>query len=253
MTISPPGSPITCEGITHLLLDIEGTTCPVSFVAEELFPYAAAQLETFLREHRQDSHVTALLAETDAAWAIDTDPAAQRLRHQSDALVIDYLQLLIRHDRKLPALKQLQGLIWEQGYAAGVLRAPLFADVPQALQRWKKQGLVLAVYSSGSVKAQQLLYGHSSGGDLRGCFSHWFDTRSGAKREPASYSGIANAMDAEPSRILFISDALEECVAARQAGLQVLFSSRPGNPARDAEDFDRVESYANLVIPQGPG
>jgi enolase-phosphatase E1 len=241
----------TVAGITHLLLDIEGTTCPVSFVAEELFPYAAAHLETYLGEQRQNNQVLALLAEADAAWANDSDPSAQHLRLQSDARVIDYLQLLIRQDRKLPALKQLQGLIWEQGYATGSLRAPLFDDVPLALQRWREQGLVLAVYSSGSVKAQQLLYGHSSGGDLRSCFSHWFDTRTGNKRDPASYSTIAAVMGANPSNILFISDALEECVAARQAGLGVLFSSRPGNPVRDADDFDCVESYANLVILQG--
>ena len=37
--------------ITHLLLDIEGTTCPVSFVAEVLFPYARRALEPYLQRH----------------------------------------------------------------------------------------------------------------------------------------------------------------------------------------------------------
>jgi enolase-phosphatase E1 len=246
---TPPSRPtVTCRGVSHLLLDIEGTTCPVSFVAEVLFPYAAAQLGHYLHEQAHSSQVMALLEETEAAWALDPDPAAQQLRVQPGAGVHDYLALLIQQDRKLPALKQLQGLIWEQGYAEGVLRSPLFDDVPPALNRWTRQGLILAVYSSGSVQAQQLLYRHSHAGDLSSRFSHWFDTRSGAKREPPSYSGIAQSMEVAASRILFISDALEECVAAEQAGLQVVFSSRPGNPGRDAGSFPWVDNYANLVI-----
>ena len=251
---TPPSRPtvtcrtVTCRGVSHLLLDIEGTTCPVSFVAEVLFPYAAAQLNSYLQQQAHKSQVMALLDEAEAAWALDPDPAAQQLRVQPGARVHDYLSLLIQQDRKLTALKQLQGLIWEQGYAEGVLRSPLFDDVPPALHRWTQQGLILAVYSSGSVQAQQLLYGHSTGGDLSSCFSHWFDTRSGAKREPRSYSGIAASMGAHASRILFISDSLEECIAAEQAGLQVVFSSRPGNPGRDAGSFPWVDDYANLVI-----
>jgi len=46
--------------ITHLLLDIEGTTCPVSFVAEELFPYARAALPEYLARHGDDAEVAAL-------------------------------------------------------------------------------------------------------------------------------------------------------------------------------------------------
>lgn len=246
---APPSRPtVTCRGISHLLLDIEGTTCPVSFVAEVLFPYAANQLNSYLQQQPHNGQVMALLDEAEAAWAQDADPAALQLRAQPGARVHDYLTLLIQQDRKLTALKQLQGLIWERGYAEGVLRSPLFDDVPPALHRWTLQGLVLAVYSSGSVQAQQLLYRHSSAGDLSSCFSHLFDTSSGTKREPRSYSGIAASMGAPASRILFISDALEECIAAEQAGLQVVFSSRPGNPARDPGPFPWVDSYDKLVI-----
>jgi enolase-phosphatase E1 len=239
---------VTCRDVSHVLLDIEGTTCPVSFVAEVLFPYAAAQLQTYLAGHGQEPGVRELLEEAAEDWARDQDPAAQQLRRRSAAAVHDYLRLLIRQDRKLTPLKQLQGLIWEHGYATGVLRAPLFEDVPPALQRWRQQGLILAVYSSGSVQAQQLLYGHSSGGDLRSCFSHWFDTRCGPKRDPDSYRSIAAAMVARCAKVLFVSDALEECLAAREAGLQVVFSSRAGNPGRDPGPFACVENYADLTI-----
>lgn len=243
------------SGISHLLLDIEGTTCPVTFVAEELFPYASQQLPSFLAHNANDPQVQALLNDVQNAWHLDADPAARsllkeatRLGWQLEAGCTAYLQLLITQDRKLTALKDLQGMIWRGGYAAGELVAPLYPDVPAALQRWHHAGTVLGVYSSGSVEAQQLLYRHSSAGDLSPLFSHWFDTRIGAKQAAASYQQIAKAMQATPSSILFVSDALAECEAANTAGLQVLFSSRPGNPEQNPGPFAALSTYANLSL-----
>lgn len=246
-------------GIRHLLLDIEGTTCPVSFVADTLFPYAAARLEGFLNEQASHPEVQRLLREVEQAWRADHDPEARALGRRSlDAETITagtqypgaaaYLQLLMRQDRKLTALKDLQGLIWRAGYASGDLVAPLFADVPPALQRWHAAGVQLAVYSSGSVPAQQLLYGHTASGDLRPLFRHWFDTRTGAKQAPQSYAAICTVLQTGAAEVLFISDAWAECEAARQAGMAVLFSDRPGNPHRDAGGFERISDYSELVI-----
>ena len=252
------------SGIRHLLLDIEGTTCPVSFVADTLFPYAATHLEEFLRQHRHDAEVAPLIAAAQQAWSDDDAPEARSLRERfiqdaaagveaEDAVegvsaLSAYLRLLIAHDRKLTALKDLQGLIWKAGYAERALVAPLFADVAPALKRWQAQGLVLGVYSSGSVAAQQLLYGHSQDGDLRHLFSHWFDTRTGPKQDASSYTTIATAMGSEPAQVLFISDALAECTAASHSGMAVLFSDRPSNPQRDAGPFERISDYSNLQI-----
>lgn len=247
------------SGISHLLLDIEGTTCPVSFVAETLFPYAAAHMGTFLERQQHNPEVQRLVNEAAQAWLGDTDPEAISLRPAplgegttaEDAphlRVVPYLQLLIRQDRKLTALKDLQGLIWRAGYADGHLVAPLFADVPNALQRWHRAGVKLAVYSSGSLAAQQLLYGHTQSGDLRPLFSHWFDTRTGAKQVPESYQVISQAMGVQSQQVLFVSDALAECEAANQAGMAVLFSDRPDNPMRDPGAFERISNYTELVI-----
>lgn len=240
------------RGISHLLLDIEGTTCPVQFVAETLFPFAAARLSSFVQEHGRDPDVTRLLDDVQEAWLRDTDPEAVALQQQDPApdglTPVPYLQLLIRQDRKLPALKDLQGLIWKAGYASGELVAPLFEDVAEALRRWHGSGVILAVYSSGSVPAQQLLYGHCSGGDLRNLFSHWFDSRTGPKHESGSYGRIAQTMGVDPGAVLFISDSLAECEAARLSGMAVLFSDRPGNPQRNAGQFERVSDYGALVI-----
>ena len=238
------------RGCSHLLLDIEGTTCPVSFVAGSLFPYAARRLESFLGSQQQDPEVQRLLGAVEKAWRQDDDPEAQALWRNRDEPMpaAAYLQLLIQKDRKLTALKELQGMVWRAGYANGELVAPLFDDVAPALERWHHQGVVLAVYSSGSVEAQQLLYGHSKGGDLRGLFSYWFDTRSGAKQEPHSYTGIAKVMEVAPERVLFISDSLAECEAAEAVGMAVLFSDRESNPHRQAGGFARISDYSSLIL-----
>ena len=291
------------EGISHVLLDIEGTTCPVSFVANDLFPYASAHLGSYLERHQTDPAVKALVDELWMLWQQDPDPEARVLlqppkeaegkakpdlgqpepaKEQPQPLewgpepverqpdpadrkapldvqqpprlrtpppsVEPYLQWLIRLDRKVTALKDLQGRIWQEGYANGDLQGPLFVDVPEALRRWSQQGLVLGVYSSGSVPAQQLLYGHSSAGDLRSLFRHWFDTRSGAKQEATSYLRISQAMEADPGAILFVSDVPAELHAAAEAGCQVLFSHRPGNPHQDGAGYPAASSYAEVQI-----
>ncbi len=238
------------EGISHVLMDIEGTTCPVSFVAGTLFPYAAQHLRSFVESYREQAAVAELLTAAKETWKQDSNSEAQQLLAEPGADVIAYLQLMIKQDRKLPELKDLQGLLWAEGYASGALKSPLFTDVSPALWRWHQQGAVLAVYSSGSVTAQQLLYGHSSEGDLRSLFSHWFDTRTGAKQDVASYLAISEAMGVGSSKILFISDSLLECEAAHAAKMQVLFSDREGNPGRDSGSFERIRSYEDLqVIP----
>jgi enolase-phosphatase E1 len=243
--------------ISHLLLDIEGTTCPVSFVAETLFPYAREHLEPFLRERRHDPEVRGLVTDVISQWRQDHDPRAPQLdpdltsgdeEHEDDPLrVVPYLKWLISIDRKLTALKDLQGMIWKQGYENQELHGPLFNDVPAALQGLHQQGLVLAVYSSGSVQAQQLLYGHSTAGNLLSLFKHWFDTRIGSKQDPSSYQRISVAMATQPETILFISDVQSELDAASHAGLTVLFSQRPGNPQQDPGPYPSITSFDTLI------
>ena len=253
--------------ISHVLLDIEGTTCPVSFVADTLFPYARARLESYLMEHGQDPDLKRLLCDLQEAWHNDKvdaindtfqsesipwhqqesrqQPAQQPSIHQ----LCTYLQSLIDNDRKLTALKELQGLIWYEGYSNGSLRAPLFADVAPALKRWHAAGFQLAVYSSGSVAAQQLLYGHSDAGDLRQLFCGWFDTRVGPKKDPASYLRIADTLGTPADKILFISDSLSELNAAHLSGLPVIHSSRPGNPEDNPGPHSQITTLEQIPLP----
>lgn len=240
----------------HVLLDIEGTTCPVNFVGEVLFPYASRQLRPYLKEHQRDEPIKNLLQEVEAEMGKDPvaqDPSAAALLHVQGSERLEriclYLESLIRADRKFTPLKDLQGKIWEEGYRRRELIAPLFTDVPDALQRWRARGLELSVYSSGSVHAQKLLYAHTETGDLRHLFSHWFDTRIGAKNTRSSYESIAAAIGTKPQETLFVSDAIAELQAANEAGMEVVFSQRPGNPHQDSHGFPCISSFTNFDPP----
>jgi len=243
---------ITITGLQHVLLDIEGTTCPVSFVGEVLFPYAQQQLPVFLAEQAQNPTVKNLIDKVFEAWSQDTDPEAVSLGKRYAAKNIEaatnYLSWLIEKDRKLTPLKELQGLIWRQGYDKGILKAPLYADVPEALKRWRDAGLRLSVYSSGSVNAQKLLYQHSTYGDLSNLFDHWFDTNTGGKHYPESYGTIAKALNTNPDQVVFISDRKSELKAAQEAGFKVVFSQREGNPETDPGNYIEIKNYANLNL-----
>jgi enolase-phosphatase E1 len=222
------------EEISHVLLDIEGTTCPVSYVAETLFPYASANLETYLETHQEEASIQRLIQELETIWQQETDQEAIDLLSESGQFsgqisvggILPYLKYLIRCDRKVTPLKDLQGKIWAEGYARGELVGPLYEDVPACLKHWQQQGLVLAVYSSGSIAAQQLIYQHSNYGDLRSMFSHWFDTHTGSKHDPLSYTKIATMMGCAAHAILFVSDSHSELLAAAQSDLQVVCCQR---------------------------
>ena len=227
--------------MTHyLLLDIEGTTCPISFVAEVLFPYASKHLAFFLQEHGEEPEIAAILEAAWQEWEQDPDPSQQgKLRELEEPkrgslqAITHYLQDLIDADRKSTALKDLQGHLWKQGFQCGAIQAEFYPETIRCLQQWHQAGVQLAVYSSGSIQAQQLLYGHTEAGDLRGLFCGWFDTRTGNKKEASSYRAISQQLQCEPQSITFISDSRAECDAAKSAGLQVLFSLRPGNPDQE--------------------
>ena len=199
-----------------IVTDIEGTTTPISFVKDVLFPYATAHLPAWIAAHRDEPETAAALADLEAHRADgDADVVATALR-------------LIAEDKKVTPLKTLQGLVWEAGYATGVLISPIYDDVAPALRAWHSAGVRLAVYSSGSVHAQRLLFGHTTAGDLRPLFSAWFDTTTGAKADVMSYTRIAAALALPPSDIAFLSDAPAELDAALRAGMQAIGLARDG-------------------------
>ena len=193
-----------------IVTDIEGTTTSIAFVKEVLFPFAREHLATFVAAHEDDPEVRACL---DAAREAAGDGAL------STEGVIAVLLGWIDEDRKVTPLKTLQGLIWADGYASGELRSHVYDDVPGELHRWHAAGHDLHVFSSGSIAAQKLLFGHTSHGDLTGLFSGWFDTTTGPKLAAASYEKIAAALGRDPGAVVFLSDQAGELDAAAAAGM----------------------------------
>jgi enolase-phosphatase E1 len=229
------------------LLDVEGTTSPISLVSEQLFPYARRHLRTYLHGHVGEPEVDADLAllagEDNAETAADVPKFAS---FEDIDRAVDYLLWLMDRDRKSTALKSLQGKIWKAGFEAGELVGTVFPDVPEALARWSRAAKV-AIYSSGSVEAQQLLFRHSSAGDLTPYLSGYFDTRVGAKGATESYRAIAAAKSIPTSEILFISDVVRELDAARQAGCLTRLSLREGNQlVLDAGGHPAIRSFAEI-------
>lgn len=236
-----------------ILLDIEGTTCPISFVADVLFPYARNHLALFLMEHGRRPEIQDIIKEAWQEWEQDPDPTSRQLLNSANEANTDQLQALapyfkhlIQIDRKSTALKELQGHVWNEGFSKGALKTDLYPETIECLRDWKRQGLQIAVYSSGSVKAQKLLYAHTIEGDLRDLFCGWFDTRTGEKKEAYSYNIIAQKLCLEPSNIIFISDNGAECDAAEKAGMQTIFSLREGNPDQNPRQHRAVTSLRQV-------
>jgi enolase-phosphatase E1 len=204
------------EKPVFILTDIEGTTTPKSFVYDVLFPFftehitAVASLEGDKDANAAFTLIRATLTEED------------HLTHPSMEQITQKLRLWVETDRKHPGLKTLQGLIWDKGYQEGALKGIVYDDVPEMLEVWKTDGIELGVYSSGSVKAQKLLFGYSNAGNLCPYFSAYFDTSIGHKRETSSYISIAQKLELRPEAILFLSDIAEELDAAQHAGMATL-------------------------------
>lgn len=236
-----------------ILLDVEGTTSSVRFVNEVLFNYARQMLDSYLRSHwdtdeqarAREQIARDAGAESFAAWS--RGEARQQARER---LKIEVLRLMDR-DAKTTGLKELQGLIWQEGFQAGKLRAHVYPDVVPALRRWNEAGIDVRVYSSGSVTAQKLFFGRTDVGDLSGFLKGHYDTTTGPKRSHESYAKIAADIGLAPEQILFLSDITAELDAARAAGLQTALVARPENAAAGEghghpviRDFSEIAAHA---------
>jgi enolase-phosphatase E1 len=215
-----------------ILLDIEGTTSSLRFVHDAMFPFVRRELDDYLEAHwdspslqaagdqiAQDAGYSSL-----DAWTV-AEPGDPRQRVRDEVL------RLMDGDIKATGLKQLQGLIWRSGFESGELRAPVYADVLPALESWRHAGLDLRIFSSGSVAAQKLFFGHTEVGDLLGFFAGHYDTTLGSKKEAESYRKIVQEFGLPPGDLLFVSDVVAELDAARTAGMRTALSVRPGNAA----------------------
>jgi enolase-phosphatase E1 len=214
---------------TAVLLDIEGTTTSISFVFDVLFPYAANQVADFVAT-AGDQPAVAQACELVLKDALPSERALPKAQQ-----VLAVVRRQMAGDVKATGLKQLQGLVWRHGYETGAIKGHVYPDVAPCFAAWRGHGREIAIYSSGSVLAQQLIFRHSIAGDLTPAIAAYYDTTSGPKREPSSYATIASAWKRDPATITFCTDQLAEAEAAAAAGINAVLLLRPGNaplPAR---------------------
>lgn len=205
--------------IRAIVTDIEGTTSSISFVHDVLFPYAREHIRQFVCRSVQDGRATPHINDV----RMQTGRMDMSLNEVADQLI-----QWIDEDKKITALKALQGMIWEEGYKNGDFKGHVYADAVQCLKQWQQQNIALYVYSSGSIYAQKLLFGYSDFGDMTPLFSGYFDTTTGAKSDAESYHKIAVAIDLPASDILFLSDIEKELDAASAAGMRSIWLVRSG-------------------------
>ncbi|MCS7213197.1 MAG: acireductone synthase [Candidatus Calescibacterium sp.] len=198
--------------IKAILTDIEGTTSSLEYVKEVMFPYSKAKLKNFILKHADDEPIKKILQGL-------SEKFGKKIEKEE---AIKIFESWIDQDMKEPLLKELQGYIWEEGFLKGELKGHIYKDAYEKLIEWKNKGLLLYVFSSGSVKAQKLFFGHTEYGDLTPLFSGFFDTKIGSKKDHNSYKKISEQIGIETSNILFLSDVEEELDSAKIAGIQTM-------------------------------
>jgi enolase-phosphatase E1 len=245
----PPGN---WNHVRVLLLDIEGTTTPIDFVYKTLFPYAARKVEPFLRAHFSESEITTLVRELKAQHERD-DAGGQQPPgwisapdEEQLSSCVAYVRWLIARDSKCTPLKTLQGKIWQQGFGNGELHGEVYPDVPPAFERWRRQQRQICIYSSGSVLAQQQLFQSIVSGDLTPYIAAYFDTHTGIKTAPPSYTKIAAGLNRSPREFLFVSDVAKEVEAAHSAEMHAVLCDR-GAPASTQINLSQtIHTFAEI-------
>ncbi|TGL45479.1 acireductone synthase [Leptospira meyeri] len=235
--------------IKHNLLDIEGTTAPIAFVHQILFPYAKKHITGFLKDFQfSEVRMKEIQSEFEKDRNLREEGFLSRFCNPnsltkmepivfSTDLIPSYFEYLIEKDRKFGPLKEIQGKIWKEGYESGEIKSTVYPDVPEFLKKAQESGIQNHVYSSGSVEAQILIYQYSELGDLRNYFVSYFDTAVGGKREKTSYENIARELKSSPNQIRFFTDIVEEAEAAHAIGMDVVILNRPGNIPQKPHSF----------------
>ncbi|XP_074659909.1 enolase-phosphatase E1-like [Tubulanus polymorphus] len=246
------------EGVKVVLLDIEGTTTPITFVKEKLFPYVKENVEEYLNTHYDEDEChedikvlreQALKDEKEEVEGVVTIPNKDSEKDEIIKKAVENILWQMSLDRKTTGLKQLQGHIWRHAYKSGNIKSPVYEDVSDAMKKLTKTDRKVYIYSSGSVEAQKLIYRYSDQGDLTEYLSGHFDTKIGAKGDKESYTKIVEEIDCKPEEALFLTDIPKECKAALEAGLKACVVIRPGNAELTEDEkktYNQISSFAEL-------
>ena len=104
--VPPGGSALTaevsCAGVRALLLDVEGTTTPITFVTRVLFPYAREHVRAFLEAHAHDAAVAADLRALAAERAAEEGPLAPPPWSSTIEAAVAYVHFLMDQRPQVP-------------------------------------------------------------------------------------------------------------------------------------------------------
>ena len=232
--------------IDTVILDIEGTVCPITFVKDTLFPYFIEKLPSILDKFQYPLSNTSASSDDQVLNILKQLP--DNITKSSES-IYKHFKNLVDQDIKDPILKSLQGLIWKQGYENNELQAPIYQDSIEFIESFPTKSSTnnkIYIYSSGSIKAQILLFGHVKSTttttitneviDLNPKLNGYFDiTTAGFKNQSNSYKKILQEINksSTPKSVLFLSDNINEVNAAIEAGMKSYIVIRPGNPPND--------------------
>lgn len=253
LALSKTSIPLLPRDARVLLLDIEGTTTSISFVKDVLFPYALKKLPSYLRSLSSQEQMLLLQSLNSDIKILDSNHSSRK-QSGSDLSVanriLSRVEMMMKYDIKDTGLKELQGKIWKDGYIMSQeLKGHVYQDLKPFLQWCNSNSIQVNIYSSGSVDAQKLLFGHTIYGNLLNYINKHYDTTVGSKKEFSSYINIANDLKVSPEDIVFISDSESELIAAKRAGIGFsVMSVRPGNAplTSTSEAFPKIFSLLQI-------
>ncbi|XP_044745633.1 enolase-phosphatase E1-like isoform X2 [Coccinella septempunctata] len=228
-------STLDMEKISAILLDVAGTTTAISFVKETLYPYIIKNAEEFLKNSWETEEVKKSIEQFEEK-DLDVTKAAEVVKN------------LTEKDDSNKGLKTIQGLLLKKGYDSGELKGHIFDDVPKFFDSWSATKK-FALFSSGSVESQQLLFKNTSEGDLTSHIKKFFDLALGSKTDSETYKKIAKELEVAPVDILFLTDDVKEAEAAKSADVNVVLVEREGNAPISEEsrtNFTVVSSFAEV-------
>ncbi|KAJ8608462.1 hypothetical protein MRB53_039627 [Persea americana] len=183
----------------------------------------------------------------------------------SPEALIEHVEDLTKKDVKIAYLKNLQGYLWKEGFESGEFASPLFQDVAPTLREWHREGIKLAIYSSGSIAAQHLfmqfvqkvdasgrktrssidLTDSATTEDLRPLMSGYYDTvNAGSKMDKESYVKICGQLGVggfDPHSIVFFTDNVKgQAVPSITRPMLIVHRGRSGRRGRIDSGSDRA-------------
>ncbi|XP_013397492.2 enolase-phosphatase E1 [Lingula anatina] len=246
------------ENVKVLLLDVEGTTSPISFMKNEVNQYVTENIQEYLTKNWESEElqnvITSLREQAQQDKEAGTEgvvevKAADDPQEEVIASITENLKWQMSQEKATTAACQLQSQILREAFKMEKMKGKLFDDVVPALKEVATDSRQVYLFSTTSMDVQKLLFTYSAQGDNSKCLSGFFDSKVGAKTEMESYKNIINDIGVKPEETLYVTDMPAEAQAAGKAGIGVFLLNRPENPALsqdDLKDYNVISSLTEL-------